>query len=248
MTFNDFRTATLSSRREVGQEDIYYSEELLDAARSNLQACRLLYAKRQYAESVLLLQQAAEKVTKAFLLLTGLTGIADLKTAGHSAVKTSALILERAAPFEVFLSDFERGSDHLNSIVIPIEVAQASEESIMETVADSEKRARELTSKLVDWLKEEKTSGHMDAQTGRRFNLVMEFTDQIVSYAVCTAITYYTSSHAVSSRYPGMLSPKDYNLDLGIVAATPRLLEITDRAISAVERVLLPRGKESKRE
>lgn len=240
VTFADFKAAALCSRRKVGGRELAFARDLLDAARSNAQACELLYAQQQYAESVQLLQQAAEKVNKAFLLLTGLAGIDELKAVGHSAVKASELTLQRAAPIDTFLSDLNPDLDSHLPVVIPGEVARATEKSIMETVDMSERRARVQYSEITGWLERERKKGRLDAQVADRIDKVVQKEEQMVSYAVCTAIAYYTSPHAVSSRYPGKLGPKDYTPDLGIVAATPRLLDIVVRAVSAIEGTLVP--------
>jgi len=246
--FEDFKTAVLSCRLKVGSSELRYARELLDAAKSNIRSCQILYEHGQYAESIFLLEQAAEKADKALLLSAGLFNKKDLTSVGHDASKTSNLVLERGASLIDFTSVFDPRPDNPDAVTTrgksAVEVARSSRTSIMETVAESEKYAREYFANLDDWLHEENKTGRIAGEIGRRLESADLLIEAIVSYGKCVMITHFTSPHAVSARYPVKMGPKDYTADLGIVAATPDLASIVEQAISAVER-LFPQTRDS---
>ena len=239
VSFNDFIVAAMDCRLKVGSAEQKYAKELLDAAKSNVRSCRILHDQQQYAESIFLLEQAAEKTDKSLLLAAGLFNINDLMKVGHDAFKASNLALERGAPLGDFMSSLDPRSDDPDSVRIrgrtPAEIARASESSIMATVTEGEEYAREYFVSIHDWLKKQKGTIQVGEGVRKRIESLDLFTEAIIWYSVCVTITHYTSVHAVSARYPGKLGPKDYTTSLGIVAATPRLSVIVERAIAGLE-------------
>jgi hypothetical protein len=64
--------------KELKQSSSNYVEELLDTAKIDLEASRVLYNNKLYPNSVYFLQQSVEKTTKAFVLWTRLVGEKEL--------------------------------------------------------------------------------------------------------------------------------------------------------------------------
>ena len=71
------------------------SEDFIKCAKEDLESCKILYEKGKYAHSTYLLQQAAEKTTKGFVLFYGKFTKNDMYTIKHNSVKAFIMLLDR---------------------------------------------------------------------------------------------------------------------------------------------------------
>jgi HEPN domain-containing protein len=235
--FEEFNLTHLKCGIKATPEGRRQGIDLLGYAKSDLDSCGGEYERGQYRVSIMLLQQASEKACKSLLLLVGLSEKNDLRGYGHSSTKLGKAVLTKTDPFVHLLEYFDPSPDGVGLEAIEKrereigEIALASRESIIEFVTESEEYAKDLLESVEVKLRKSKKLGvrTADVDAAFRSTKVMAFITPIFS------IAFFTSPHAVSTRYPGRPSLEDYTPKLGIVGATPRLTIMLDKAIEAIK-------------
>jgi HEPN domain-containing protein len=78
------------------KESTILEKQLLEAARIDLRACRLLYDQGIFSQSVYHLQQAVEKSSKSLVLSLGVIDEGDLKRIGHKTPRAFLKLLDES--------------------------------------------------------------------------------------------------------------------------------------------------------
>ena len=210
--------------------------ELLDCAKHDQDACKLLYANRIFALAVFHLQQAFEKTLKAEMLLSGYYSIKDLKRFRHNVIDATKDFKRRMATHFNWKPD--------DSLQMMYDHFLKNRKRIQWQDCDSLQRILMAVQETRgDWTEALKMKG-LDEHTIR---------SSWATYFEINILALLTAYHESTTRYPdtgeGELKPSDYIEGLGIVAAIPDIQLELEYIIGYLERHCIhTKHKQRKRE
>jgi len=232
--FMDFLRAAGNRKRK----DPVLEKQYLNAARTDLKACRILYGRSMYSLSVYHLQQAMEKSSKAWILYLGVITEDDLKRPiGHRTPRAFLKLLN-----ESDIGKMTRGLiEYLNLRVSTdtsgyrdlverkySEITAMDYESIkvlLDILDKIEKAVAEQLKELKPLLKS--------------FEVPDSILEVPIAFAYLWLVASITFPHSETTRYPSKnFGPSDYTQDLGIVKALPELVKIAEKCVNTISQYI----------
>ena len=257
----DFINTPVSQLVPKAQRD-KNAQELLDAARIDLESAKVLYKKRIYSSSTYHLQQAVEKATKTYGLAFNLVTEKDFTgKIGHKTPKVFTLGIKNDG-IQTFLPLIKLLNPGIKTDITALEkiietkdmeLALTSKEQIMQIIKLSHNLRTsfegidiagfldQTQNLFATQLNEEERAITEPMITNIRNKFKMSLVASFATLFLLGAITY---PHA-ENRYPitRVLPPKEYKEGLGIVDTTPELILLIERTITDLDECLRNRGK-----
>lgn len=228
-----------AKRRATRKKEIELAYGLLDCAVGDLLAAGFLFKPGFYPQSIYHLQQAAEKAWKSFDVYTGYLDEGQMREAGHDRLKADPFIrrkmIEVAKNLEsVFPGAREIATTPLSDVLPPLTtIANGSRDSILLFVLIIDEK--ELLAPFERVTITPSSPHSMNSKTG------VSPRDEVLALLHINNIAIVTTPHAWTTRYPthrkGVLQPKDYTRELGIVQAAPELIVTLKNAIGIIDRI-----------
>jgi len=239
--FRDVFDLIFNHSKGVSDENINLGKEFLECSKKDIVACKLLYKKGQFSTSTYHLQQAVEKIAKSFGLYHGFINIKDLKPIGHDTLKSINYMVKNpliSSAIPIIKDNFHPGlKDDLTNLENlwknkekRIAIANASYEEIMTII--------NLTRQIKDNIYANEMPKYDDLKEITNDFYYLDFTFDFLPLVMLFA---YTFPHEEFTRYPKLekesenLTPFDYSKKLGIVKATPEIIEILEDMSSRIE-------------
>ncbi|NYZ75860.1 HEPN domain-containing protein [Candidatus Micrarchaeota archaeon] len=228
------------------RENVNLVLEYLDCAEMDLAASEKLYQEQIFSLSAYHLQQAVEKTAKAQALLLGVVTRKELigKVSHESPqifieLLKKEWVVEFTSIIKVIDPSAKTDSSGLSKIVDSkdetLEIARKPYKEIMELTESIDKIKQATSDKMLNVMNT-MLEGY-DIPLPESFSAVWAFLDLYM-------LSMVTYPHATFTRYPdGELKPKDYVKGLGIVDATPELIEKMKVVMPAIRNYVIPLQK-----
>ena len=204
------------------------AQELLDVGREDLKASKLTHDGGVFVAAASNLQQAVEKTAKAYY---GILGVLDEKTIRQTSHNSPELFLRMVEL--PWAQKFGELAGKLTSSDVVTDTSEA--QSVVDVQAKRAEIAR-LDSKQI--------RVHLSLVPALEEKLTPVFAimnkDLVMTMLRLYLLSALTFPHAVYPRYPdgGLVKPKEYTDQLGIIAAMDAMWAETEAAISGVQRII----------
>jgi len=243
--FRDIFDLIFNFSKEVSDENIDLGKEYLECSKMDIEASKKLYKNEQFSTSTYHIQQAVEKIAKSFGLYHGFINVKDLKPIGHNTLKSINYMIKNpliSSALPIMKNNFHLGlkndlsdiEDLWKNKEKRIAIANASYEEIMTII--------NLTRQIKDNIYAKEIPKFDDLKEITNDFYFLDFTFDFLPLVILFA---YTFPHEEFTRYPKLekesknLTPFDYNEKLGIVTATPEIIEILEDMSSRIGNIYI---------
>ena len=209
-------------------------------AKRDLQVTELLYDKKLYAHATYNLQQAAEKITKAWCLFAGFIEEKELTEVSHKTPRAFLKALKSKIgnlAIQLIKSSKSNYTIEINMLEEIInkktdEISRLKHDDIIsmfEAVTNIEHILNNEFYKYVNIISKK---------------AIKEIVNIMMAFSWIYILSIITFPHVETTRYPdtkgrkNALNPSDYTLELGIVKATPKILPHLNRSINTLSSLL----------
>ncbi len=210
------------------KERLEAAQELLDVARQDLQSSKLNYDGGIFIFAASHLQQAVEKTAKAYYKILGVLDDKTIRNTSHDSPELFLRMVELpwAQKFGKLAGEFT-GSD----VVTDTSEAQ----SVVDTQAKRAEIARLDAKQISSYLS---LIPKLEEKLLPLFSVMNK--DLVMAMLRLYLLSGLTFPHEQYPRYPdsGVVKPKEYTAELGIIAAIETVWAETDAAISGVQRII----------
>jgi HEPN domain-containing protein len=210
------------------KERLEAAQELLDVARQDLQSSKLNYDGGIFIFAASHLQQAVEKTAKAYYKILGVLDDKTIRNTSHDSPELFLRMVELpwAQKFGKLAGEFT-GSD----VVTDTSEAQ----SVVDTQAKRAEIARLDAKQISSYLS---LIPKLEEKLLPLFSVMNK--DLVIAMLRLYLLSGLTFPHEQYPRYPdsGVVKPKEYTAELGIIAAIETVWAETDAAISGVQRII----------
>jgi HEPN domain-containing protein len=204
------------------------AQDLLDVARQDLQASKLTYEGGVFIAAASHVQQAVEKAAKAYYKILGVLDDKTVRNTSHDSPELFLRMAELpwAQKFGKLAGEFT-GSD----VVTDTSDAQ----SVVDTQAKRAEIARLDAKQINNYLS---LIPKLEEKLLPLFSVMNK--DLVMAMLRLYLLSGLTFPHEQYPRYPdsGVVKPKEYTAELGIIAAIETVWAETDAAISGVQRII----------
>jgi len=204
------------------------AQELLDVAGEDLKASKLTYDGGVFIAAASHVQQAVEKTAKAYYKILGVLDDKTIRNTSHNSPELFLRMVELpwAQEFGEFAGKFT-GSD----VVTDTSDAQ----STIDTQAKRAEIARLDAKQINNYLS---LIPKLEEKLLPLFSVMNK--DLVMAMLRLYLLSGLTFPHEQYPRYPdsGMVKPKEYTAQLGIIAAIKSVWAETDAAIAEVQRII----------
>jgi len=204
------------------------AQELLDVARQDLQASKLTYDGGVFIAAASHVQQAVEKTAKAYYKILGVLDDKTIRNTSHNSPELFLRMVELpwAQKFGELAGEVT-GSD----VVTDTSDAQ----SVVDTQAKRAEIARLDGKQINNYLS---LIPKLEEKLIPLFSVMNK--DLVMVMLRLYLLSGLTFPHEQYPRYPdsGVVKPKEYTAELGIIAAIETVWAETDAAISEVQRII----------
>ena len=210
------------------KERLEAAQELLDVARQDLRSSKLNYEDGIFIFAASHLQQAVEKTAKAYYKILGVLDDKTIRKTSHDSPELFLRMVELpwAKKFGKFAGQFT-GSDVI------------TDTSEAQSVVDTQEKRAEIAR-----LDAKQINSYLSLIPKLEETLVPLFSimnkDLVMAMLRLYLLSGITFPHEQYARYTdsGLVKPKEYTAELGIIAAIETVWAETDAAISEVQRVI----------
>jgi HEPN domain-containing protein len=210
------------------------ADDFLEEAKSDLHSADVMYADKNYAKAVYFLQQSSEKAIKSYLLNLGRIHKKDIRPIRHDSplgfvtmISKMGDFVEKAKALHPHLKTDT--TEFVNVVKNPkkrLEHAKISYEGIRIMIDLPINTKKILNDGLKKIASEKGTPLSIYFKNPIWYKMVEHHLNKMVDDMFLYLIGCITFPHEAYTRYPDRaLKPKDYTLDMGIVKATPELIE-----------------------
>jgi len=210
------------------EERLREAQELLDVAREDLKASKLTYDGGVFIAAASHVQQAVEKTAKAYYKILGVLDDKTIRNTSHNSPELFLRMVELpwAQEFGEFAGKFT-GSD----VVTDTSDAQ----SAIDTQAKRAEIARLDAKRINNYLS---LIPKLEEKLLPLFSVMNK--DLVMAMLRLYLLSELTFPHEQYPRYPdsGMVKPKEYTAELGIIATIESVWAETDAAIAEVQRII----------
>ena len=210
------------------EERLREAQELLDVAREDLKASKLTYDGGVFIAAASHVQQAVEKTAKAYYKILGVLDDKTIRNTSHNSPELFLRMVELpwAQEFGEFAGKFT-GSD----VVTDTSDAQ----SAIDTQAKRAEIARLDAKRINNYLS---LIPKLEEKLLPLFSVMNK--DLVMAMLRLYLLSGLTFPHEQYPRYPdsGMVKPKEYTAELGIIATIESVWAETDAAIAEVQRII----------
>lgn len=215
--------------------DFHVVHQFLTQAENDLTSAKLLHENEQYATSTYHLQQASEKIAKAWCLYYGYIKESDLTDISH---KTPRAFLKaiRSQMGDLALQIIRLSNKNYNPEVNKLEKTINRMDDIARIEYDSIISMLEAGKTVELWLKKELSKYNFLAPK----TILKDLSSNTMAFIWAYIISIITFPHEESTRYPNTkkrinaLNPADYTIELGIVKAIPLIIPYLQTSIQSL--------------
>jgi hypothetical protein len=228
----DFIKEIEKLQRKVGKApsegQLQAAEELLDVARQDLKSSRLNYDGGIFIFAASHLQQAVEKTAKAYYKLLGVLDDKTIRSTSHDSPELFLRMVE--LPWAQSFGKLAGGFTG-NEVVTDTSEAQSVVDVQAKRAEIARLEARQISSYLGLIPELEKVLIPL-------FSVMNK--DLVMAMLRLYLLSGVTFPHEQYPRYPdsGLVKPKEYTAELGIIAAIETVWAETEAAISEVQRII----------
>lgn len=214
--------------------------DFLHEATRDVKSCKLLYSKKLYPHAVYHLQQAVEKTIKGYVLVEGYYKATELK---EITTHQSPSVLLKGVLVKTGIKHLaEKSNDKtLKAKIDDAEATIANEDKRIEIAKTSQSEIKKLLSQIEDY---RKVTDLIQQETSIKLTQIalgpmpMSLFQAISTIVAIMILAIITFPHESYTRYPdGQMVPDNYNQNLGIVCATPRIVRILEAEIRNLEKI-----------
>lgn len=229
------------------------ADKYLAAGEADYRAANLLFQHKELALSVYHIQQAIEKAMKAFCLSVGDVTIDQLRTTHRTPQPLLKIIEERPGSEMISLLNSLGNRDYKRAITQVKKLVNSDQQQLAKLPMKSSARVHgiEVLIQVANALfRTHPVLEQKESEVKTVFaEYLPEYKESIVTYSLvkfgqaagqCYILGTLTFPHESYTRYPGgFLEPQDYIQELGIVQATPIMIEQALRTLELVRDVIL---------
>lgn len=206
------------------------AQELLDIARQDLQSSKLNHDNEIFIFAAYHLQQAVEKTAKAYYKILGVLDDKTIRNTSHDSPELFLKMVELpwAQKFGKLAGEFT-GTD----VVTDTSGAQL--------VVDTETKRAEIARLDIEQIRNYLSLiPKMEEQLTLLFSEMEILKDSVMALLRLYLLSVLTFPHEQYTRYPdsGVVKPKEYTAELGIIATMETLWTEIDTAMSEVQRII----------
>jgi HEPN domain-containing protein len=204
------------------------AQDLLDVAREDLKSSKLSYAGGVFVSAAFHLQQAVEKTAKAYYKLLGVLDDKTIRNTSHDSPELFLRMVELP-----WAQSFGKLAGELTGSDVVGDTSGA------QSVVDVQARRAEIAR-----LSARQISSYLGLIPKLEKVLVPVFSimnkDLIMVMLRLYLLSVVTFPHEQYARYPdsGLVKPKEYTAELGIIATIESVWAETEAAMSGVERII----------
>ncbi|MEM3405478.1 MAG: hypothetical protein QW117_00680 [Candidatus Pacearchaeota archaeon] len=231
---------------------IKLAKDFLNSAKDNLILYKVAYQKKRYATAIFNLVLATEKIIKSYGLATFGIEKKDLFNIGHDSPITFKILMEKE-PYKSYLEilntlqpniinkDPKEIKEFVSDNTKINEILKASEEKINLLINSYEKADKifdENINKKISNVVNKSLSLISEKSQSLKDRLDFSIMPQLVSsFTKLACVSFITFPHYFTSNYPDTdkIGYSNYNKNLGIVKASPRIYKILNSAIEHLE-------------
>lgn len=210
------------------KERLDAAQELLDVAKKDLQSSKLNYDGGIFIFAASHLQQAVEKTAKAYYKILGILDDKTIRNTSHNSPELFLRMVELpwAQKFGALAGAFT-GSDVV------------TDTSDAQSVVDTQKKRAEIAR-----LDAKQINSYLSLIPKLEEKLIPLFSvmnkDLVMAMLRLYLLSGLTFPHEQYPRYPdsGVVKPKEYTAELGIIDAIETVWAETEAAISEVQRII----------
>lgn len=222
-----------------GKKSIGVQREMVRCAKEDIKCCKILYEKEFYSKSTYFLQQATEKIAKAYGMFYGIIRPEDRTNISHITPRIYLKVLEESWVCNIAGALKQISDGKLQTNTNPIK--ELVERNPIK-LAKIEGKEIEKMIKILDKVREKILNPDLKGLVYNVFNLlapdkkfdgVLELSIEFTNLYVLACITF---PHEAFTRYPdGEIKPWEYSKEMGIVNQTKLLTEKVESAIKMLE-------------
>jgi HEPN domain-containing protein len=210
------------------KERLGAAQELLDVARQNFKSSKITYEGGIFISAAEDLQQAVEKTAKAYYKILGVLDDKAIRNTSHDTPKLFLRMVELP-----WAQKFGKLVEEVTGADVGRDTSGA--QSVVDTDAKRAEIARLGIEQINNYL------GLIPKIEEKSIPLFLVIEkDFVMTLLRLYLLSVLTFPHAKYARYPdsGLVKPKEYTNELGIIATIETLWAETDAAICGVQRII----------
>ena len=197
---------------------------MINISKEDLLIAKWCYSKGLYSSSIYHLQQATEKISKAFGLYIGILSKDELKSINHISPKVSLKILDHPL-IKIAIGWSDKYKSLRNSLY---KIIKNKEINQLQRLSSGE--IRKLLQGISTYKKRILSDDfirNLSLSLGLHKRDLKRIINLSIAMGYLTTISILTFPHAQSTRYPMDvgLSPKDYKRGLGVIDQEKEIIE-----------------------
>ena len=207
------------------------AREFLDIAHQDLKSSRVLYDAGIYNMAAYHLQQSVEKASKAFYVILGVLDYKEIRKTSHDAPELFFKMVEIPG-----IAEFAEFTKDVSGTEMVTDTSEAR--SVLSTKSKRVEIARLNAVQIDNWLS---VIPKVEIQISPLSTLMGA---DIIEFYIMTALRLYilssmTFPHEQGTHYPDcIVKPKEYTLNLGIIANISKVWNETEIATSRIQQFI----------
>jgi len=216
--------------KSISKESI---RDWIKSSKEDIESCKVLYQNRLYSGSTYHLQQATEKVIKAYLLAFRISDEKSLRKIGHATPNAYIDLIKQSWAQRLAEILSNTAKREVKSDTIQVENLLKKDTLKLAKMSGDEIR---LNLELMNRIE----NNPKVTQYKRILNRIFKkgnFLDVVLNFSFLYILSFITFVHQKTTRYPdGEMKPSDYKEGLGIVDTTEEIIERLNKCVNSLEK------------